>query len=60
MRGHACDVTSERAVSALIDQVLAGLSVQQLRACLEVNVVGTWLACRAAAAPCGPPGTAAS
>ena len=27
------------------------LSVAALRACLEVNVVGTWLACRAAAAP---------
>jgi NAD(P)-dependent dehydrogenase (short-subunit alcohol dehydrogenase family) len=27
------------------------LSVATLRACLEVNVVGTWLACRAAAAP---------
>jgi NAD(P)-dependent dehydrogenase (short-subunit alcohol dehydrogenase family) len=27
------------------------LSVADLRACLEVNVVGTWLACRAAAAP---------
>jgi NAD(P)-dependent dehydrogenase (short-subunit alcohol dehydrogenase family) len=70
--GHACDVTDERAVDGLIDQVLSGrgrldvlvtsagvqargtldqLSVQDLRACLEVNVVGTWLACRAAAAP---------
>jgi NAD(P)-dependent dehydrogenase (short-subunit alcohol dehydrogenase family) len=27
------------------------LPVAELRACLEVNVVGTWLACRAAAAP---------
>lgn len=27
------------------------LSVGDLRACLEVNVVGTWLACRAAARP---------
>jgi NAD(P)-dependent dehydrogenase (short-subunit alcohol dehydrogenase family) len=27
------------------------LSVAGLRACLEVNVVGTWLACRAAAGP---------
>lgn len=27
------------------------LDVQTLRACLEVNVVGTWLACRAAALP---------
>jgi len=27
------------------------LPVTDLRACLEVNVVGTWLACRAAAAP---------
>lgn len=27
------------------------LAVGELRACLEVNVVGTWLACRAAAAP---------
>ena len=27
------------------------LDVAMLRACLEVNVVGTWLACRAAAAP---------
>jgi len=27
------------------------LAVADLRACLEVNVVGTWLACRAAAAP---------
>jgi NAD(P)-dependent dehydrogenase (short-subunit alcohol dehydrogenase family) len=27
------------------------LSVAQLRACLDVNVVGTWLACRAAAGP---------
>jgi NAD(P)-dependent dehydrogenase (short-subunit alcohol dehydrogenase family) len=30
---------------------LEELSVVALRACLEVNVVGTWLACRAAAAP---------
>jgi NAD(P)-dependent dehydrogenase (short-subunit alcohol dehydrogenase family) len=30
---------------------LEQLDVQQLRACLEVNVVGTWLACRAAAQP---------
>jgi NAD(P)-dependent dehydrogenase (short-subunit alcohol dehydrogenase family) len=72
VHGHACDVTSERAVAGLIEEVLAGpgridalvtsagiqargtldqLSVQELRACLEVNVVGTWLACRAAAAP---------
>ena len=29
------------------------LDVAALRACLEVNVVGTWLACRAAAAPSG-------
>jgi NAD(P)-dependent dehydrogenase (short-subunit alcohol dehydrogenase family) len=28
-----------------------GLSVADLRACLEVNVVGTWLACRAAIRP---------
>jgi len=70
--GHACDVTSERAVTDLTDRVLAGhgrldvlvtsagvqargtldqLGVQTLRACLEVNVIGTWLACRAAAAP---------
>lgn len=27
------------------------LSAADLRACLEVNVVGTWLACRAAAGP---------
>jgi len=27
------------------------LDVQTLRTCLDVNVVGTWLACRAAAAP---------
>ena len=27
------------------------LAVADLRACLEVNVVGTWLACRAAVAP---------
>ena len=27
------------------------LSVAELRACLDVNVVGTWLACRAAAVP---------
>ncbi len=27
------------------------LAVQDLPACLEVNVVGTWLSCRAAAAP---------
>jgi gluconate 5-dehydrogenase len=72
VRGHACDVTSERAVAGLIDRVLADcgrldvlvtsagiqargtsdqLGVQAPRACLEVNVVGTWLACRAAAAP---------
>jgi gluconate 5-dehydrogenase len=72
VRGHACDVTSERAVAGLIDRVLADcgrldvlvtsagiqargtldqLGVAALRACLEVNVVGTWLACRAAAAP---------
>jgi gluconate 5-dehydrogenase len=72
VHGHACDVTSERAVAGLIDRVLADcgrldvlvtsagiqargtldqLGVAALRACLEVNVVGTWLACRAAAAP---------
>jgi gluconate 5-dehydrogenase len=72
VHGRACDVTSERSVGALTEEVLADhgridvlvtsagiqargtldqLSVQQLRACLEVNVVGTWLACRAAAAP---------
>jgi gluconate 5-dehydrogenase len=39
--GRACDVTDEEAVGDLVD----------LRACLEVNVVGTWLACRAAVAP---------
>ena len=71
--GQACDVTSERAVADLIDQVLVGhgrldilvtsagvqargtldeLGVAALRACLEVNVVGTWLACRAAATGC--------
>jgi gluconate 5-dehydrogenase len=70
--GQACDVTDERAVDGLIDQVLSGrgridvlvtsagvqargtldqLAIQDLRACLEVNVVGTWLACRAAAVP---------
>ncbi len=70
--GQACDVTDERAVDGLIDQVLSGrgrldvlvtsagiqargaldqLAVAELRACLEVNVVGTWLACRAAAVP---------
>lgn len=81
VRDQACDVTDERAVASLIDQVLAGhgrldvlvtsagvqargtldqLSVQALRACLEVNVVGT---CWPAARPprrCAPPGTAAS
>jgi gluconate 5-dehydrogenase len=72
VHGRACDVTSERAVGALTDRVLADhgridvlvtsagiqargtldqLAVQDLRTCLEVNVVGTWLACRAAAAP---------
>jgi len=72
VHGRACDVTDERAVGALIEEVLDGhgridvlvtsagiqargtveeLSVAALRACLEVNVVGTWLACRAAAAP---------
>ena len=72
VRGHACDVTSERAVDGLIARVLARhgrldvlvtragvqargaldqLSVAALRACLEVNVAGTWLTCRAAAAP---------
>ena len=30
---------------------LEQLDVATLRACLDVNVVGTWLACRAAAAP---------
>jgi NAD(P)-dependent dehydrogenase (short-subunit alcohol dehydrogenase family) len=70
--GHACDMTDEGAVTALVDRVLstfgrldvlvtsAGvqargivgeLSVADLRACLDVNVVGTWLACRAAAVP---------
>ena len=33
------------------------LSAADLRACLEVNVVGTWLACRAAAGPMREPGT---
>jgi len=72
VHGRACDVTSEHAVGALTEGVLAGhgridvlvtsagiqargtldqLAVQDLRACLEVNVVDTWLACRAAAAP---------
>ena len=36
------------------------LSVAGLRACLEVNVVGTWLACRAAAGPMRDAGYAAS
>jgi NAD(P)-dependent dehydrogenase (short-subunit alcohol dehydrogenase family) len=70
--GHACDVTDEHAVAALVDRVMADhgrldvlvtsagvqargtlerLDVQTLRTCLDVNVVGTWLACRAAAAP---------
>ena len=72
VHGRACDVTDERAVGALTEEVLARhgrldvlvtsagiqargtvdqLAVADLRACLEVNVVGTWLACRAAAAP---------
>jgi NAD(P)-dependent dehydrogenase (short-subunit alcohol dehydrogenase family) len=34
--GHGCDVTDEDA---------------DLRTCLDVNVVGSWLACRAAAGP---------
>lgn len=72
VQGRSCDVTDERAVARLADQVMtdhgrldvlvtsAGvqargtldqLDVTTLRACLEVNVVGTWLACRAAAAP---------
>jgi len=72
VHGRACDVTDERAVGALTEEVLAGhgridvlvtsagiqargtvdqLAVADLRACLEVNVVGTWLACRAAVAP---------
>jgi NAD(P)-dependent dehydrogenase (short-subunit alcohol dehydrogenase family) len=72
VHGRACDVTSERAVGALTEQVLAWhgridvlvtsagiqargaldqLAVADLRACLEDGVVGTWLACRAAAAP---------
>ena len=70
--GRGCDVTDERAVAGLVDQVLADhgrldvlvtsagvqargsleqLDVATLRTCLDVNVVGTWLACRAAAAP---------
>ena len=36
------------------------LDVATLRACLDTNVVGTWLACRAAARPCAPPGTGGS
>jgi len=72
VHGRACDVTSEHAVGALTEGVLAGhgridvlvtsagiqargtldqLAVADLRACLEDGVVGTWLACRAAAAP---------
>ena len=72
VQGHGCDVTDERAVTGLVERVLADhgrldvlvtsagvqargtldqLDVAALRACLEVNVVGTWLACRAAAAP---------
>jgi NAD(P)-dependent dehydrogenase (short-subunit alcohol dehydrogenase family) len=72
VQGHGCDVTDERAVTVLVERVLADhgrldvlvtsagvqargtldqLDVAALRACLEVNVVGTWLACRAAAAP---------
>jgi NAD(P)-dependent dehydrogenase (short-subunit alcohol dehydrogenase family) len=72
VHGRACDVTSERSVGVLTEEVLARhgridvlvtsagiqargtldqLAVADLRACLEVNVVGTWLACRAAAAP---------
>jgi NAD(P)-dependent dehydrogenase (short-subunit alcohol dehydrogenase family) len=70
--GRACDVTDERAVTSLVDGIVAGhgrldvlvtsagvqargaigqLAVAELRACLEVNVVGTWLACRAAVEP---------
>ena len=72
VHGRACDVTSERSVGALTEEVLAEhgridvlvtsagiqargaldqLAVADLRACLEDGVVGTWLACRAAAAP---------
>jgi NAD(P)-dependent dehydrogenase (short-subunit alcohol dehydrogenase family) len=70
--GHACDVTDEDAVAALVEHALSAygrlevlvtsagvqargtideLSVAELRACLDVNVVRTWLACRAAAVP---------
>src|SRR5690349_12528649 len=66
VHGRACDVTDEHAVGALTEEVLArhgridvlvtsaGIQARgtaDQRACLEVNVVGTWLACRAAAAP---------
>jgi NAD(P)-dependent dehydrogenase (short-subunit alcohol dehydrogenase family) len=64
VNGHGCDVTDERAVAdhGRIDVLVTSAGVQArgaldqldvaaLRACLEVNVVGTWLACRAAAAP---------
>jgi NAD(P)-dependent dehydrogenase (short-subunit alcohol dehydrogenase family) len=72
VQGRGCDVTDERAVANLVDQVIAEhgrldvlvtsagvqargtleqLDVAAFRACLEVNVVGTWLACRAAVAP---------
>ena len=72
LTGRGYNVTDERAVSGLVDRVLAEhgrlnvlvtsagvqargtleqLDVAALRACLDVNVVGTWLACRAAAAP---------
>jgi NAD(P)-dependent dehydrogenase (short-subunit alcohol dehydrogenase family) len=72
VQGRSCDVTDERAVSDLVEGIVADLGrldvlvtsagvqargtidqldVRTLRACLEVNVVGTWLACRAAAGP---------
>jgi hypothetical protein len=46
-RGGGVAGVGGQGVAGTLDQ----LDVGALRACLEVNVVGTWLACREAARP---------
>jgi gluconate 5-dehydrogenase len=72
VHGRPCDVTDERAVASLVEEIEAvhgrldvlvtsagvqargtidKLDLESFRSCLDVNVVGTWLACREAIKP---------